>query len=106
MSNVRYQYVSTPRRRHPITVAYTAEETDGLLTIRLGASFCHNKDRFSRQRGREIAQGRMMKLSRDLSIPVDRTQSVAFGKLIAESIDSYIQTNARVMSDLYSARRN
>ncbi len=102
MSIVRYQYVSAPRRRHPITVAYTAEETsDGLITVSMGLSFCHKMDHFSRQLGREIAQGRMEKVPHIIRIPLNRTQPVSFGKLVAQNIDSFVQDNSRYMSDSY-----
>jgi hypothetical protein len=56
----RFQYVSVPRRRNPVIVAYTARDTNGEIEIAIGASFCSNRDRFNRRLGRQIAEGRLL----------------------------------------------
>lgn len=59
MSRVSFQYLTVNRRRHPAILSYRWEEMNDVVTVFLGASFCHNKDRFNRALGRQIAEGRM-----------------------------------------------
>lgn len=105
MSSVRYQYVSTRRRRYPVTVAYTASEDSGQITITMGASFCHESDRFLRHRGREIAEGRMSRAPFRFSIPFDRTQTNAYGKAVADGLRDFVEQHDHQISVAYSRKR-
>lgn len=104
--SVRYQYVTLRRRRHPVTIAYTSSESDGQITIRLGASFCLADERFNRSRGREIATGRMSRTPFQFSIPFDRNQTGAYGRAVAEGLREYVTSNAYQISTTYSRNRS
>lgn len=106
MSTVRYQYISTRRRRYPVTVAYTTVEDSGQITIILGASFCHESDRFSRPLGREIAEGRMSRSPFKFSIPFDRTQTTAYGKAVTEGLRDFVESHDHHISTTYSRKRD
>jgi hypothetical protein len=104
MNSVRYQYVSTRRRRHPVTVAYVAAESSDQITITLGASFCHEADRFSRHLGREIAEGRLSRSPFRFTIPFDREQTPAFGKAVADSLRHFVESHEHKISTAYSRK--
>jgi hypothetical protein len=104
MSSIRYQYVPTRRRRHPVTVAYTAAEDSTQITITLGASFCHENDRFSRHLGREIAEGRMNRAPFRFSIPFDRNQTSAYGKTVADGLRAFVELHDHQISNAYSRK--
>jgi len=104
MSSIRYQYVPTRRRRHPVTVAYTASEDSTQITITLGASFCHENDRFSRHLGREIAEGRMNRAPFRFSIPFDRNQTSAYGKAVADGLRAFVESHDHQISNAYSRK--
>lgn len=104
MNPVRFQYVNTRRRRYPVTVAYTTSESDGQITITMGASFCHETDRFSRHLGREIAEGRMSRAPFRFSIPFDRTQTAAYGKAVADGLRDFVESREHQISVAYSRK--
>jgi hypothetical protein len=104
MSSVRYQYVSTRRRRHPVTIAYTAAEDSTQITITLGASFCHESDRFSRHLGREIAEGRLSRAPFRFTIPFDRDQTPAYGKTVADGLRDFVEAHDHQISNAYSRK--
>jgi len=86
MSRVSFQYLNVNRRRHPAILSYRWEEVDGIVTVFLGASFCHNKDRFNRSLGRQIAEGRMN--SRPQIFRFNRNE-MPFHIQIVEEVRSY-----------------
>jgi hypothetical protein len=89
----RFQYVSVPRRRNPVTVAYTARETDSVVEITIGASFCSSRDRFNRALGRKIAEGR---LTRGEAITfTDRLSSgESFNQGVVRMIDTFVTSRS------------
>jgi len=89
----RFQYVSVPRRRNPVTVAYTARETDSVVEITIGASFCSSRDRFNRALGRKIAEGR---LTRGEAITfTDRLSSgESFNQGVVRMIDAFVTSRS------------
>lgn len=103
MNSVRYQYVSTRNRRHPVTVAYTTSEKEGSILVTIGASFCHKTDRFVRRSGREIAENRFRAGQVfQFSIPFDRTVTSAYGKTVSDGLRNYVENNDYKISLTYS----
>ena len=90
---IRYQYVSTPRRRNPVTVAYTAREIDSNIEITLGASFCSSRDRFNRPLGRRIAEGRLI-----------RGEAIVFTGRRDNSNETYGQAVVRLIENFITSR--
>ncbi len=94
----RFQYVSVPRRRNPVTVAYTATETNGVIDITIGASFCASRDRFNRRLGRKIAEGRLLN-----GDPITFTGMIgegeSFNQAVVREIDEFV---SRRVSDVMS----
>jgi len=95
MSRTYYQYITLPRRRNPSVTAYQAEESGGSVTIRLGASFCHNRDRFNRTLGRQIAEGRMSSVPRTFSFKRDDRP---FHIQIASMVEDYIRNHGGLVT--------
>jgi len=104
MNPIRYQYISTRRRRYPIIVAYTTSEDASQINVTLGASFCHESDQFSRPLGREIAEGRMNRAPFRFSIPYDRNVQNAYGKTVAEGLRDYVENYYHQISVAYSRK--
>jgi len=104
MRSVRFQYVHISRRRHPITVAYRAGEGNGMITIMLGVAFCHSNDRFNRSLGREIAEGRMNAHPVTFQVEFDSQNTSAYGRVIAEAINSFVTDNYYALHQQYSSR--
>jgi hypothetical protein len=90
---IRYQYVTTPRRRNPVTVAYTARETEFGIEITLGASFCSSRDRFNRPLGRRIAEGRLT-----------RGEAIVFTGRRDNDAETYGQAIVRLIEDFITSR--
>lgn len=86
----RYQYVSIPRRRNPVTVAYTAREIGDSIEITLGASFCSSRDRFNRPLGRRIAEGRLTRGEAIVFTGRRTNDGETYGQAIVRLIDDYI----------------
>ena len=95
MSRTYYQYITLPRRRNPSVTAYQAEESNGSVTIRLGASFCHNRDRFNRTLGRQIAEGRMNSVPRIFSFKRDDRP---FHIQIASMVEDYVRNHGGLVT--------
>ncbi len=94
----RFQYVSVPRRRNPVTVAYTARETSGVIDITIGASFCASRDRFNRRLGRQIAEGRL--LHGDAIVFTGQIrEGESFNQAVVREINEYV---SRRVSDVMS----
>ena len=90
----RYQYVKVPGHRHPITLSYevTTKESDASLLMVVGVSFCHNKDQFSKEFGRKVADGRRMKSPYYVAFSgLDPTSS--FGKRIVDSLHKWAESS-------------
>jgi hypothetical protein len=102
MSPVRFQYITTRRRRYPVIVAYQTQEESGQILITMGASFCHESDRFSRPLGREIAEGRMHHSPFRFWINFDRTQNSAYGKTVSEGLRNFVESHDHLISVTYS----
>lgn len=91
---IRYQYVSAPRRRNPVTIAYTAREIDSCIEITLGASFCSSRDRFNRPLGRRIAEGRLTN-GEPILVAGRANDGETYGQAIVRMIDDYITNRSR-----------
>lgn len=106
MSTIRYQYVPVPRRRHPVTIAYTAVENveESKIEISLGASFCHDRDQFNRPLGRTIAEGRLRVVPIKVSVSFDQSKSNAYGRAIAEGLRQLFEFKSREISTFYTPR--
>lgn len=104
LNSIRYQYVSTRNRRHPVTIAYSTSECDlrEEITVTVGASFCHKSDRFNRHRGREIAEGRMNRVPFRFTIPFDRKVTTAYGKTVSDGLRKFFEENEYKISMTYS----
>lgn len=91
---VRYQYVKIPLLQNPVTIAYKiiSKSYDPILLLEAGFSVCHKKDKFSKEIGRKIAEGRMNKKPFFVAFANQNT-SVSFGKRIVGSIYSYVEKN-------------
>jgi hypothetical protein len=91
---IRYQYVSTPRRRNPVTVAYTAREIDSMIEITLGASFCSSRDRFNRPLGRRIAEGRLTRGEAIVFTGRRDNDTETYGRAIVRLIEDFIASRS------------
>ncbi len=92
--SIRYQYVKIPDRKHPITVSYrvlTGPAEENML-IEAGFSFCHDKDLFNKERGRMIAEGRLLKAPTYIGVHNNSIQN-SYGKRIANSIRIFVETS-------------
>lgn len=85
----RFQYVSVPRRRNPVTVAYTARESNGYVEITIGASFCSSRDRFNRALGRKIAEGRLTR-GEAITFTDWLTAGESFNQGVVRMIDTFV----------------
>jgi len=90
----RYQYLKVPGHKYPATLSYevVSPSTDTNLTMIVGISFCHNKDRFSRDMGRSIADGRREKAPLYVCF-ANLDANTSFGKRIVESIHRWFDSN-------------
>lgn len=94
----RFQYVAVPRRRNPVTVAYTARDANGEIEITIGASFCSNRDRFNRRLGRQIAEGRLLH-GEPLTFYGRPIDGESFNQAVVREINSFVARRANdVMS--------
>lgn len=85
----RFQYVSVPRRRNPVTVAYTARESGNEIEITIGASFCSSRDRFNRRLGRQIAEGRLLH-GDSITFYGRVTDGESFNQAVVREINGYV----------------
>jgi len=100
----RYVFVQVPRRRNPAVVAYRASESaDGQITIQYGVSFCHNKDKFDRALGREIATGRLDR--RPLTEIVGFSSDQKFGVVVTEAVRSIVSNAQTQIRSFYNTSR-
>jgi hypothetical protein len=90
---IRYQYVSVPRRRNPVTVAYSAKDSDSAneIEVTIGASFCSNKDRFNRRSGRQIAEERLNK-DNGMTFYIATSDGESFSQAVFRGIDQYVRS--------------
>lgn len=99
--SIRYQYVKIPNRKYPITVSYrvlTGPAEENML-IEAGFSFCHDKDPFDKERGRMIAEGRLLKTPTYIGFHNKDVQS-SYGKRIVNSIRIFVETSyKKIISD-------
>lgn len=101
---IRYQYVTVPRRRNPVTVAFTASSSaTGIITISFGASFCSKRDKFDRRIGRSIAEGRASK--KPFQIFVEMGSGDTFNTLVSREINDYIIKNSAMINSFYTLRK-
>ncbi len=90
----RYQYVKVPGHKYPATISYelTTKPDDSSLMMVVGIAFCHDKDPFSKEIGRKIADGRREKSP--LYVGFDGLNpSDSFGKRIVNSIHNWFSTS-------------
>ena len=91
---IRYQYVSAPRRRNPVIVAYTAREIDSRIEITLGASFCSSRDQFNRHLGRRIAEGRLTRGGAIVFTGYRNNDAETYGQAVVRTIDEFIKSHS------------
>lgn len=99
MEGVRYCYVDVPRRKTPVTVAYSAYEQAGKIVVQYGVSFCNDKDRFNRRLGREIAEGRLHR--RPLTRFIDFDAGQKFSPTVVNSLREHIQQHRTQIANIY-----
>jgi hypothetical protein len=99
MEDVRFCYVEVPRRKTPVTVAYSAQERPDGIVVQYGVSFCNDKDRFNRRLGREIAEGRLRR--RPLTRFVDFGEGQKFGLTIVNSLREHIKQHRAQLVNIY-----
>lgn len=101
---IRYQYVTVPRRRNPVVIAFTASSnSDGILTITIGASFCSKRDKFDRRIGRNIAEGRVIK--KPLQISGKMNSEDTFNVAVSREITNYVSNNSALINSFYTPRK-
>ena len=105
MKMVRFQYVSVGRRRNPVIVAYSSREESGLVTVTFGSSFCHDKDRFDRQLGRRIAEGRLNANPQSFTVDYNPDGGVPYGVTVSNAIRRHFSENHHRISNAYTPRR-
>ena len=90
---IRYQYVSIPRRRNPVTVAYSAKDSGSPneIEVTIGASFCSNQDRFIRRYGRELAEDRLTK-NNGMTFYIATSDGESFSQAVFRGIDQYVRS--------------
>lgn len=90
----RYQYVKVPGHRHPITLSYEVitKPSDSSLMMVVGVAFCHNKDPFSKEFGRKVADGRREKSPFYVGF-AEMDINEQFGKRIVGSIHSWVNSS-------------
>lgn len=90
----RYQYIKIPKHRHPITLSYVVrtDSTDPNLLITVGVAICRNDDPFSKEFGRKVADGRLMKSPHYVAFSgLDTSKS--FGKRIIDSLHKWVESS-------------
>lgn len=98
---IRYQYVTVPRRRNPVVVAFTASSSaTGVITISLGASFCSKRDKFDRRIGRSIAEGRASK--KPFQTFVEMAEGESFNTVVSREIEKYVTKNHAMINSFYT----
>lgn len=101
----RFQYVSVPRRRNPVTIAYTAREASGTIDITIGASFCASRDRFNRRLGRQIAEGRLLH-GNAITFRGTLQDGESFNQAVVREIDAYVSNRSNDVMTRFSQSRN
>jgi hypothetical protein len=90
----RYQYLKIPGYNNPVTIAYQVSTGpgDSSLLMMVGVAICHEKDIFSKDFGRRIAEGRMKKSPHYVAF-ANLDTSLSFGKRIVNSIHSWFDSS-------------
>lgn len=89
----RYQYLKIPGHKNPATISYevTTKPYDSSLMMVVGVAICHDKDNFSKEMGRQIADGRRVKSPYYVAFTgLDPASS--FGKRIVSSIHGWFRS--------------
>ena len=90
----RYQYVKVPGHRYPATISYevVTKPHDTSLMMVVGIAFCHDKDSFSKDIGRTIADGRRIKSP--IYVGFENLNPLeSFGKRIVGSIHRWFDSS-------------
>lgn len=90
----RYQYIRVPGHKYPATISYevTTKPHDTALMLVVGVAICHDKDPFSRDVGRRIADGRREKSPIYVGFQ-DLSPTSSFGRRIVDSIHRWFDSS-------------
>jgi len=96
------QFVHVSRRFNPVTTVFTCREDGETVTVNFGLSLCHKGDRFVREKGREIASGRLAK--RPSTFSYTRNPAINFSAQLSQEVRDHVRSIGFPLSFMASGK--